>query len=68
MEKNMSMMSASQVVEAGIKALLKGKRSHVPGYKNYIQTHILRFMPRSIAIKLVSNALHPRTKREINRT
>ena len=39
--------TADQVVQAGLRALERGKSYHVPGLENYLATWLVRLLPRS---------------------
>ena len=46
--QRMSMATSRAVAEAGVRAMLRGKPSHVPGFLNQLPIFLLRFTPRRI--------------------
>jgi short-subunit dehydrogenase len=53
------LMSASDVAEAGYRALVAGKAVEIPGMRHKIFAQLPRFLPRSVTTKVVRRAQAP---------
>ncbi len=53
------MMTAEQVAKKGYQAMMGGKRVYIPGFFNYISSHISRIMPNKWVMNVLAN-LHQR--------
>ena len=52
--QRMSMATSRSVAEAGIRAMLRGKPSHVPGLMNQLPIQMLRLTPRRMQARVAS--------------
>lgn len=50
--KGKKLPTAKQVAEYGYKAMMKGKTVAIHGFMNYIMANAVRFLPRSIVVKI----------------
>jgi uncharacterized protein len=50
--KGKKLPTSQEVAEYGYKAMMKGKTVAIHGFKNYILANSVRFMPRSIVVKV----------------
>ena len=48
-----SPMSAKRVAEIGFKAMMRGKRIAIPGFRNNLLNTLIRFTPRKVVVKIM---------------
>ncbi|WP_224371012.1 SDR family NAD(P)-dependent oxidoreductase [Hyalangium versicolor] len=56
-----TMVTPESVVLAGLRALDRGNPSVIPGWRNFIQSHLPRFAPRAFTARMSAQVMKPRS-------
>jgi len=51
--KGKKLPTSQEVAEYGYQSMMKGKTVAIHGFKNYVLTNSIRFLPRNLVVKVV---------------